>query len=109
MKLLFCSKCWDVFKLAREMRQCFCGDVKGHYLADGHNAVVNGKGHSLAIGNGSLQQAIFRVTAESVGAGDKDHFIDTGRIEYAWVRPHTGTGNPRCTIDPDLDTQHEQA
>ncbi len=31
MKLLFCRRCHDVFKLARETRCCSCGLTKGWY------------------------------------------------------------------------------
>jgi len=95
MKLLFCADCSDIFKLMTfELRQCACGEVKGKYNADGHTAVVNGKGYSLAIGNGSLWKALF---------GDITQFEYEDYVTFlAWTRPHTGEKNPRTTIDETL-------
>lgn len=43
MKLLLCTECWDVFKLARiTERKCTCGKVTGAYLEDGLNAWYKG-------------------------------------------------------------------
>lgn len=38
MKLLFCCKCHDLFRLHREPRQCRCGSVGGQYRPDGEHA-----------------------------------------------------------------------
>ena len=42
MKLLLCLVCQDIIRLQREIRQCKCGLVEGHYLADGINAEYSG-------------------------------------------------------------------
>jgi hypothetical protein len=34
MKLLFCNKCHDVFRLDRDARKCHCGAVGGKYVND---------------------------------------------------------------------------
>ena len=101
MKLLFCDICYDVFKLNDTLRTCECGRVKGKYLKNKHNAVVNGKGYAVAIGNGSFIQAIMALNSKDPNS-TKDDFIEACRIEYAWVRPHSGLGNPRTLIKEDL-------
>ena len=100
MKLIFCDVCWDIFKLAKDVRTCACGKCTGKYNEDGHTAVVNGHGYSLAIGNGSLVKALRPL--ETYEGNNKNDYIDNCRVEYTWARPHAGLGNPRSTIDPTL-------
>jgi len=57
MKLLFCPKCSDVFKLQKEMRSCVCGESKGKYLKDGIKATVL-SGIPIGIDNGSFVRAL---------------------------------------------------
>ena len=57
MKLLYCPKCDDVFKLAYAKRSCKCGKVSGKYLLDGLQAVYTG-GVPLGFANSSLLIAI---------------------------------------------------
>lgn len=58
MKLLFCKKCQDIFKLQKEIRSCFCGDTKGRYL-DNLNAEYSGKyAIPLRFANSTLVAAI---------------------------------------------------
>lgn len=98
MKLLFCEECWDVFKLETDgVRSCKCGKVKGHYI-NNQDAEVNGEGISIAIGNGSLQQAIFN--SRRVEGSRADYILKANLI--AWVRPHTGKGNPHTKINESL-------
>jgi len=97
MKLLFCDRCWDVFKLGMNLRECNCGAVKGKYI-NNEEAVVNGEGYSLAIGNGSLIQGI-RKSLE-IDAPRSEFITKAGMI--AWARPHSGPGNPHTTVDPQL-------
>ena len=98
MKLLFCETCWDVFKLETGgVRSCKCGIVKGHYV-NNQDAEVNGKGVSLAIGNGSLQQAIRN--AKQMDAARSEYITKSGLI--AWVRPHEGKGNPHTKINEKI-------
>lgn len=100
MKLLFCDVCQDVFKLGRKLKTCDCGRVKGKYEKNGHNAVVNGKGYSVAIGNGSFIEALYNL--QRTESNVRHEFIDDCRVEYCWIRPHTGPGNPRTIIQEDL-------
>ena len=93
MKLIFCDRCWDVFKLTtKEIRSCECGYCRGHYLPDGGRAVTNGHGVAMAFSNPSILKAILEV---SLG-GDITHEIK------AWARQHDGASNPRTTIQGDL-------
>lgn len=105
MKLLFCDVCWDIFKLDTAKRSCKCGRVVGKYLENEHNAVTNGNGVNIAIGNGSLQNAIFAmkqaVYVESEEVKDKHYFIRAAKMDNVWVRPHEGLGNPRSKVVPE--------
>lgn len=86
MKLIFCDTCWDIFKLStEEIRSCECGKCCGCYLPDGHHAEVNGEGFSLAIGNGSLVQAIKNMQTHE--GESKEDYINVAGIKYAWARP----------------------
>lgn len=99
MKLLFCPACWDIFKLDYDPRQCKCGKTTGHYV-DNVNAVTNGQGISLAIGNSSLADAVHKLCA----AGEphsRRNCINDFRVEYCWVRPNEGTGNPHTRVVSD--------
>ncbi len=93
MKLILCDQCMDVFKLAFELRSCNCGKCVGRYDEDGHHAVTNGQGRALAIGNGSLFNAIC----------GHSQFVYKDSITFlAWTRPHDGPKNSHSRIDPDL-------
>ena len=100
MKLLFCEDCYDVFKLdPDELRSCKCGRVRGKYNSDCHTSVSNGKGRSLAIGNGSLMNAL-------CGRKQFEYFSESRQARLttflAWSRPNDGPENERSTVDPDL-------
>jgi len=58
MKLIYCSSCFDVFKLDYEPRYCKCGESTGHYLKDGLNAVYSGSGIPLGFSNPTLLMAL---------------------------------------------------
>lgn len=100
MKLIVCDKCSDVFKLSHEMRTCKCGHCKGRYVND-IEAETNGNGFALAIDNESLVNAIQNLQAIPSN-NHIDNYIDDCRIEYAWVRPHEGLGNPNTKVNKDL-------
>jgi hypothetical protein len=103
MKLLFCERCADVFKLGFELKSCDCGHVKGKYINNTY-AVTNGNGINLAIGNGSLMNAIadMQKIDPSDPKIDRHTYIDGAKIEYAWCRPNDGFGNPHSRVDKDL-------
>lgn len=106
MKLVYCTKCHDIFKLDYEPRACKCGECKGAYDADGHHAWTNGNGMALALGNGELRQAIIsykRLEREGRIHSKQDSII--GGEVLAWVRGHNGPSNPRSRVLPDMDTQ----
>lgn len=59
MKLLHCTRCGDVFKLARKYKTCECGRSVGYYLDDGLNAEYGGQFAVLfGIANSTVQPAI---------------------------------------------------
>lgn len=101
MKLIFCDSCWDVFKLDYEMRSCKCCKCKGRYDINGETAVTNGEGHALAIGNGSLQAALYGVAQYEYSSSHHGYDIPLTTF-LAWVRPHEGEENPRSRVDRDL-------
>lgn len=88
MKLLFCPRCWDLFKLSGYLRSCECGDVSGRYVSQ-TKAEVNGRGLSLGIDNLSLIQA-----KSDVKNGATRAAID------CWARPHSGPANPNTVEKP---------
>lgn len=97
MKLLYCYDCGDIFNLQRYEKECRCGMVKGGYI-NSSDAITNGKGVSIAIGNGSFQSALY----ELYKIGDelnRDDYIKMCRVDYCWVRPHEGSGNPHSKVE----------
>lgn len=95
MKLLYCTNCHDLFKLVRKkIRRCKCGRVRGRYL-NKKDAEISPNAISVAIGNGSLLDAIGRMKwwherrRKSVRG---DYKVFSGVV--AWVRPNFGPGNP---------------
>jgi len=100
MKLICCPDCQDVFKLdPDEKRTCKCGKCSGEYI-DNSNAVTNGYGISLAIGNGSLNGAILDLRVDKKHRG-RSEYIDQFKV-LCWVRPNEGMGNPHTRIDDKL-------
>ncbi len=102
MKLLFCPRCHDLFKLSMKLKSCNCGMCKGKYINDSE-AVTNGQGISVAIGNGSLLSAIENMKeVTDPSKKNREWWIENARIEYAWVRPNEGIGNPHASVDEEL-------
>lgn len=101
MKLLFCRKCEDVFKLIRnKRRKCRCGAVTGRYI-DHSNAEVSSNAVSLVIGNGSLRKAIAKMEklrGDSRNAATRDDYKNKANIRRVWVRPNHGPGNPHTEL-----------
>lgn len=103
MKLLFCPRCWDVIKLKeKQMRSCECGYVYGRYLTN-ELAEVSDIAISIAIGNGSLINAIDdmkRHSKSTDGNADREEYYQegNGKISHAWVRPNSGKGNPHTVV-----------
>lgn len=103
MKLLYCPDCGHVFSLSFNLRSCDCGKVVGRYDTNGESAEVNGAGFALAIGNGSLRDAIYRaISMQSKPESNRTDYRDQCRVEYCWIRPHEGDGNPHTRINKDL-------
>jgi hypothetical protein len=104
MKLLFCRKCRDVFKLIRnKSRRCKCGAVTGRYL-DRRNAEVSPNAVSIAIGNGSLRKAIAKMEklrSTSKNAATRDEYKKVANIRRVWVRPNRGPGNRHTEVMKD--------
>lgn len=79
MKLLFCRRCGDLFKLRYEAKSCECGEVWGAYKDDGDRAWIEGSSAFLfCIGNWSLSNV--------VGGGMHDtpifaYDVNNGKIE----------------------------
>ena len=89
MKLLYCRHCGDLFSLRLVERECECGQSRGSYNPDRATAWTRGPCEAVAIGNGSLHDALAKMRA-----------APPDRAFYpimAWVRPDSGPGNPRTT------------
>lgn len=95
MKLLLCPDCYDVFKLNYEERHCKCGLVTGNYI-NNVDAVTNGRGISLAIGNGSLENGYFKMM--NMGDNEDRKKYIKGATVLCWVRPNEGPGNPHTKV-----------
>lgn len=100
MKLIYCKKCNDLVKLSLEIRTCECGDVQGRYI-NNVEAEVSENAVSVAIGNGSLRQAIQNMELFSERHGEelsRESYQNLAPIQFAWVRPNEGKGNPHTTV-----------
>lgn len=98
MKLLYCAKCGDLFKLTRyEFRECRCRreKVKGKYRHNGKHAEVSENAVSIKIHNDSLKDAIRRMKRlKRKRPKSTDGDYQTFSSIAAWVRPNFGPGNP---------------
>jgi hypothetical protein len=104
MKLLYCEQCGDIFNLkVGKLKSCACGNVKGLYV-DNWYAVTNGRGHAIAIGNGSFRQALYKKHyMEAEGKDyDRETYLNDCRVEYCWIRPNDGEGNPHSSVEEDM-------
>jgi hypothetical protein len=59
MKLLFCKKCQDVFKISQRLKTCDCGMTKGMYNGDDIHAQYAGP-YAVPLGfrNSTFAEAI---------------------------------------------------
>jgi hypothetical protein len=68
VKLVFCSKCQDVYKLDFERRTCKCGQTWGQYAEDGLHATFGGiSAYPLGFNNMSLITAVAFQPTQGVG------------------------------------------
>ena len=99
MKVLYCQKCRDLFKLTRhELGACRCkhDKVKGKYRADGKHAEVSKNAVSIKIPNGSIKKAVRRMERlQKYKPKSKDKDYKAYSPIPAWVRPNFGPGNRR--------------
>ena len=110
MKLLMCTTCTSIFNLSRKLKSCECGEVRGMYEQDGSHAVTNGKGVTLAFGNGSVLSAVQAATAPGELPDWRDnpawrewYANRPGKnLFLAWARKADGASNPNSSIDPNL-------
>ena len=58
MKLIFCPKCDDAFKLSRTLKSCECGKAKGRYLADGIHAEINAGAIPIGMANSTVVKGV---------------------------------------------------
>jgi hypothetical protein len=99
MKLIYCKKCGDLFKLTRhELRECQCttGKVAGKYCKDGKHAEVSENAVSIKIPNGAINKAARRMERlKKRQPKSKDDDYKARSAIPAWVRPNFGPGNRR--------------
>lgn len=67
MKLIFCPKCHDVFRLRGSIRKCDCGLSWGRYT-DEINAEIGGMAIPLGFTNDSFVRAIQERPKEGYGS-----------------------------------------
>lgn len=68
MKLLFCEKCQDIFKLQTfETRTCVCGNASGKYLDDLNAVYLGSAAVPLVLANNSLAGALLCRPEEGKG------------------------------------------
>lgn len=81
-----------------KMRSCECGAIKGRYI-NNSEAEVSKDAVSIAIGNGSFQNAMWRLARDTANklTHTREQWQLAGSI-IAWVRPNDGPGNPHTTI-----------
>lgn len=97
MKLLWCPKCNDVIRLQYFIRSCECGRVSGKYL-NNVEAVSNGKGVSIGIGNAHISMAAMSLGSKKE-TKDQQHYIEGKEYQVkCWVRPNEGPGNPHSIV-----------
>lgn len=94
--------CLDAEAHDRGMRPLFivlntCGRIKGRYINDSE-VEVSPEAICIAISNDDLAQAIAEMRQHQFltdnTAGRYDYWqTHQGRIELAWVRPNSGSGN----------------
>lgn len=89
MKLLFCPKCQDLFRLDFELKTCKCGEVKGMYTGKTLSE-TNGKGLCLAIDNNDILRVL------------RSGPVETKKPIECWFRPHSGELNPNSKVNPEL-------
>lgn len=107
MKLLFCPRCLDMFKIVVfEPRSCRCGYVRGH-LENNNLGLVNGKGISISLDNWSLVQSGNKLQTLPQDK-DGEYYAEQTPLD-CYVRPQTGAGNPRTEIKEELDSSTDIA
>ena len=95
MKLVMCRGCGDIFNLVMDREKtCSCGQSSGVYV-DRRHAEIKGNCYSLAIGNGSMEDAIYNLAVYGRGY-DREFYIDRLAVK-CWLRPNQGPGNPHTT------------
>ena len=100
MKALYCPKCHDIVLLVFDLRTCRCGEVKGYYRNERY-AVTNGRGIAMVFGTGDFEDALIRL-ANTDTTFNREFYQEHCRLNWVWVRPHTGDGNPHTTVEEDL-------
>ena len=58
MKLIFCPKCDDAFKLSRTLKSCECGQAKGRYHEDGIHAEINASAVPIGMANSTVAKGV---------------------------------------------------
>ena len=67
MKLLFCNKCHDVFRLDRDARKCHCGAVGGKYVNDLNAEYYGEDAVALGFANNTFTDAVCNQPQSGMG------------------------------------------
>ena len=60
MKLIFCPRCEDLFKLSTTIKFCDCGESSGRYEENENDAIIFGLAVPIGIGDISFEKAFCR-------------------------------------------------
>lgn len=99
MKLIYCPFCLDIFNLSFKRKTCSCGKCYGEYV-NNVQAQVSADSISLGLGNGAFNKAIliFYRLRSTLNQEDREFWQKTCHINYFWVRPNEGPGNPHTHV-----------
>lgn len=104
MKLVMCFACGDIFNLTMQDKTCGCGAVTGKYL-NNRDAEVTGRHTAIAMGTGSLHNAMLAVHSETSDWREDVRHEKVMNLYYqmkqilpttvlTWLRAESGPTNP---------------
>ena len=67
MKLLYCTKCGDIFNMSMHKKECTCGGASGLYVDMEHSVYTGKNAVCLGINNFSLEEGIYNIPLDGKG------------------------------------------
>lgn len=85
MKLVYCPKCDDVFRLiGAEWRLCKCGRSGGRYASDNVTGLIGGQARVFGISNVFFMPEFPKMTGKQIKALHKEYGYEEQRCECWW-------------------------